>query len=80
MSRQIINIPQIISQILKPKRATLTVEDLIKEQKYKGFDRVGFDKLVAELAVVEHIEEPLTFLRHELLPYRHQNKTEKSKM
>jgi hypothetical protein len=50
---------QLISQITKPKRATLTVEDLIKEQKYKGFDRAGFDKLVAELAVEEPIEELL---------------------
>jgi hypothetical protein len=60
MSRQIINTPRIISQVTKPKRATLTVEDLIKEQKHKGFDRVGFDKLVAELAVEEPIEELLT--------------------
>ena len=50
---------QLISQITKPKRATLTVEDLIKEQNYKGFDRAGFDKLVAELAVQEPIEELL---------------------
>jgi hypothetical protein len=51
---------QFISQITRPKRRTLTVEDLIKEQKYKGFDRAGFDKLVAELAVQEPIEELLT--------------------
>jgi hypothetical protein len=50
---------QLIYQITKPKRETLTVEDLIKEQNYKGFDRTGFDKLVAELAVQEPIEELL---------------------
>ncbi len=51
---------QLIHQITKPKRENLTVEDLIKEQNYKGFDRIGFDKLVAELAVQESIEELLT--------------------
>jgi sRNA-binding carbon storage regulator CsrA len=50
---------QLTNQITKPKRETLTVDDLIKEQKYKGFDREGFDKLVAELAVQEPIEELL---------------------
>lgn len=50
---------QLISQITKPKRVTLTVEDLIEEQKYKGFDRVGFDKLVVELAVEDSVEELL---------------------
>jgi histone H3/H4 len=49
----------VILQVTKAKRETLTVEDLIKEQKYKGFDRLGFDKLVAELAVQEPIEELL---------------------
>jgi hypothetical protein len=46
--------------LTKPKKETLTVEDLIKEQNYKGFDREGFDKLVSELAVEESIEELLT--------------------
>ena len=50
---------QMIHQITQPKRENLTVEDLIKEQNYRGFDRVGFDKLVAELAVQESIEELL---------------------
>jgi hypothetical protein len=50
---------QLLHQITKPKRETLTVADLIKEQNYKGFDRTGFDKLVAELAVQEPIEELL---------------------
>jgi soluble cytochrome b562 len=52
---------QLIHQITKPKRENLTVEDLIKEQNYKGFDRKGFDKLVAELAVQEPIEALLAF-------------------
>jgi DNA modification methylase len=53
---------QLIHQITKPKRENLTVEDLIKEQNYKGFDRAGFDKLVAELAVQEPIEELLALI------------------
>jgi hypothetical protein len=60
MSREIINIEEPTNQITKPKRATLTVEDLINEQKYQGFDRESFDKLIAELAVEESIEELLT--------------------
>jgi hypothetical protein len=55
-----LSINQLINQITKPKKETLTVEDLIKEQNYKGFDREGFDKLVSELAVEESIEELLT--------------------
>jgi hypothetical protein len=62
MSHQIINMEQFISQITKPKRTTLAVEDLIKEQKYKGFDRAGFDKLVAELAIEEPIEALLALV------------------
>jgi galactitol-specific phosphotransferase system IIB component len=54
-----LSINQLINQITKPKKETLTVEDLIKEQNYKGFDREGFDKLVSELAVEESIEELL---------------------
>lgn len=49
----------LIYQITKPMRETLTVEDLIKEQNYKGFDRQGFDKLIAELDVQDPIEELL---------------------
>ena len=53
---------QLIHQITKPKRDNLTVEDLIREQNYKGFDRAGFDKLVAELAVQDPIEELLALV------------------
>lgn len=49
----------LIYQITKPMRATLPLEDLIKEQNYKGFDRAGFNKLIAELDVQDPIEELL---------------------
>ena len=49
----------LIHQITRPMRETLTVEDLIREQNYKGFDRKGFDKLVAELDIQDPIEELL---------------------
>ena len=57
-----LSINELMHQITKPKRENLTVEDLIKEQNYKGFDRAGFDKLVAELAVQEPVEELLALL------------------
>lgn len=50
---------RLIYQITQPMRETLTVEDLIKEQNYKGFDRNGFDKLIAELDIQDPIEELL---------------------
>ena len=49
----------LIYQISKPMPATLTVEDLIKEQNYTGFDRAGFNKLIVELDVQDSIEELL---------------------
>jgi hypothetical protein len=62
MSHEILNLEELTNQIVKPKRATLTVEDLINEQKYEGFDREGFDKLTAELAIGEPIEELLALI------------------
>lgn len=49
----------LVYHITKPMRETLTVEDLIKEQNYKGFDRQGFDKLIAELDIQDPVEELL---------------------
>lgn len=47
---------------LDSRRGTVTVEDLIREQNYKGFDREGFDKLVAELNIQDPIEELLALV------------------
>lgn len=47
---------------LDSRRETVTVEDLIRQQNYKGFDREGFDKLVAELNIQDPIEELLALV------------------
>ena len=46
-------------RVVKPVREKITVEDLIHEQNYKGFDRAAFDKLVTELDIQDPIEELL---------------------
>ena len=52
----------LFNRIVKPIRKTITVEDMIREQNYKGFDREGFDKLVKELDIQDPIEELLNEL------------------
>jgi flagellar biosynthesis/type III secretory pathway protein FliH len=47
-------------RVVKPVRSKITVEMLIKEQNYKGFDRKGFDHLVQKLDIQDPIEELLT--------------------
>ncbi len=47
-------------RVVKPIKEKITVEDLIREQNYKGFDRLAFDKLVIELDVQDPIEELLS--------------------
>lgn len=49
----------LLYRIVKPVRKNITVEDLIREQNYKGFDRAAFDKLTAELGIEDPIEELL---------------------
>ena len=48
--------------IFKELRRTISVEDLKKEQDYKGIDRAEFDKLVEELDIQEPLEELLLML------------------
>lgn len=50
----------LLYRAVKPIREGITVEDLIREQNYKGFDRSAFDKLVEEIDVQDPIEELLT--------------------
>ena len=52
----------LFNRIVKPIRKTITVEDMIREQNYKGFDREGCDKLVKELDIQDPIEELLNEL------------------
>lgn len=49
----------LLYRVVKPIREKITVEDLIREQNYKGFDRTAFDKLVVELDLQDPIEELL---------------------
>ena len=49
----------LLYRVVKPIREKITVEDLIREQNYKGFDRAAFDKLAAELDIQDPIEELL---------------------
>jgi hypothetical protein len=49
----------LLYRIVKPVRKNITVEDLIREQNYKGFDRAAFDKLAVELNIQDPIEELL---------------------
>ncbi len=51
---------ELFYRAVKPIREVITVEDLIREQNYKGFDRSAFDKLVEEIDVQDPIEELLT--------------------
>ena len=53
----------LFNRIVKPTREKITVEDLIREQNHKGFDRTRFDKLVKELDIQDPIEELLNDLR-----------------
>jgi hypothetical protein len=49
----------LLYRIVKPVREKITIEDMIKEQDYKGFDRKAFDKLVNEMDIQDPIEELL---------------------
>ena len=53
---------ELFNRIIKPMRKSMTVEDLIKEQNYKGFDRARFDKLIDELDIQDPIDELLNSL------------------
>jgi len=48
--------------IFKGIKKTISVEELKKEQHFKGIDREEFDKLVEELDIQESIEELLAML------------------
>ena len=49
----------LLYRVVKPVKEKITVEDLIQQQNYKGFDRAAFDKLVTELDIQDPIEELL---------------------
>lgn len=49
----------LFNRIVKPIREKITVQDLVVEQNYKGFDRADFDKLIDEMNIQDPIEELL---------------------
>lgn len=48
--------------IFKPMRKTISVDELVKEQNFKGIDRAKFDKLIEALDIQEPLEELLAML------------------
>lgn len=59
-------IPVLLHPAIKPLRKTISIEDLIKEQNYQGFDAVAYSKLCddfrKEWDTEETIEELLAML------------------
>jgi hypothetical protein len=50
---------ELLQKLAKPMRKHLKVEELVKEQGFKGVDRKKFDALIAKIDVQEPIEELL---------------------
>ncbi|MBL7817801.1 MAG: hypothetical protein JNL70_22525 [Saprospiraceae bacterium] len=51
----------LLQQAIKPIRATINIEDLIREQNYTNFDKEGFESLIAQLDIQDPIEELLAY-------------------
>jgi hypothetical protein len=49
----------LLYRVVKPIREKITIEDMIHEQNYKGFNRAEFDKIATELDIQDPIEELL---------------------
>ncbi len=47
---------------IKPLRKNITLDEILTEQKFKGFDRKKLDKLIEEIAIEEPIEDLLALL------------------
>lgn len=50
---------ELLRKLAKPMRKHLKVEELVKEQGFKGVDRKKFDALIAAIDIQEPIEELL---------------------
>lgn len=48
---------------IKPIRETLTVEDILKEQSYKNFDRAKMDALIKQMDIQDPNNELLEDLK-----------------
>jgi hypothetical protein len=49
-------------ETVKPTRDHQSIEDMIQEQNYKGFDREAFDRSIKEMDIQEPIEDLLKSL------------------
>ncbi len=52
-----------IASTIKPLRKNITLDELLAEQNFKGFDRQELDKLISEINIQEPIEELLEMLK-----------------
>jgi len=51
-----------IKHLIKPTREKLDIEELIKEQNYKGADKKRIDTLIDDMAIEEPIEDLLKMI------------------
>lgn len=54
---------QILLQLAKPMRDKLDINELIKEQDFKGVDKAEMNRLIEEIALDEPIEELIEAVR-----------------
>ena len=57
------DLPEEWEAIVKPIRQSQTIEDMIQEQNYKGFNRAVFDRIIDELDIKDTNGELLKLLR-----------------
>lgn len=50
------------AKVVKPIRQHQTIEDMEREQNFRGFDRAGFDKIIEELDVQDPDSQLLKLL------------------
>lgn len=55
--------PDAWHKAVRPIRQSQSIEDMEREQNYKGFDRIAFDKIVADLNIQDPNDELLQLLR-----------------
>ncbi len=57
------DLPDAWVSIVKPMRQSQSIEDMIQEQNYQGFDRAAFDQIINELDIEDAEGELLKLLR-----------------
>ena len=51
-----------IKHLVKPMKKTLDIDELVKEQDFKGIDKAKMDRLIAEIDLEEPIEDLLDMI------------------